>query len=80
MCSRPCLTIALLSTLAPLFATAKPIVSAIKNVASYSSGPIAPGEMILIGGTGLGPAQLVSLQLDANGKVATTLGGVQVLF
>jgi uncharacterized protein (TIGR03437 family) len=68
---------------APLLVLAqatKPVITAVANVASYSPGPIAPGEMILIGGTGMGPSQLTTLQLDANGNVATTLAGVQVLF
>jgi hypothetical protein len=59
---------------------AKPVISAIANVASYSPGPISPGEMVIVFGSGLGPTQLVNLQLDAQGKVASTLSAVQVLF
>src|SRR6266849_612075 len=83
MLGHPRLTTILACAFLPLYAagqTAKPTISAVKNVASYSSGSVAPGEMILIGGTGMGPAQLVSWQLDANGNVATALPGVQVLF
>src|SRR5262249_50746471 len=47
--------------------------------ASYIGQTISPGEVITIFGTGLGPTPLVSLALDSTGKVATTLGGVQVL-
>ena len=60
--------------------TVKPTISAIVNVASYGAGPIAPGEMVAIFGSAMGPPQLVNLQLDAQGKVATTLAEVQVLF
>ncbi len=58
----------------------KPVVVAIVNAASYATGPIAPGEMVIIFGSAFGPAQLVNLQLDPQGKIATTLAGVQVLF
>jgi uncharacterized protein (TIGR03437 family) len=60
--------------------TAKPVITAVANVASYSPGPVAPGEMVIIFGSGLGPSQLVSSQLDAQGRVATTLSNVRVLF
>jgi uncharacterized protein (TIGR03437 family) len=55
-------------------------VLVVDNAASYASGPIAPGEVVAIGGTALGPAKPVSLMLDRNGGVSTLLGGVQVLF
>jgi len=58
----------------------KPVVNAVANVASYGTGAISPGEMIVIFGTGMGPAQVVSAQLDQQGKVATALSQVQVLF
>ena len=41
---------------------------------------LAPGEMISIFGTGIGPASPVGLQLDASGKVSTNIGNTQVLF
>jgi len=40
---------------------------------------IAPGEMIRISGRGLGPAGTLVAQLDSSGRVATVLGGIQVL-
>ncbi len=40
---------------------------------------IAPGEMIRISGRGLGPVATLVAQLDFSGRVATVLGGVQVL-
>ena len=50
----------------------------VTNAASYSSGFISPGEMIAIFGQNLGPAKLVTLQLDGAGRVATSLAGVVV--
>jgi uncharacterized protein (TIGR03437 family) len=52
----------------------------IVNAADYVGGGASPGEIVVIFGSGMGPATLVGLQLDSNGKVATTLAGVQVLF
>ena len=60
--------------------TSKPVVSAVANAASYGTGAISPGEMIVIFGAGMGPAQVVSAQLDSQGRVATTLSQVQVVF
>jgi uncharacterized protein (TIGR03437 family) len=52
----------------------------VTNAASLQNGPLAPGEIITIFGTSLGPVTLAGLQLDANGNVATTVGGTQVTF
>ncbi len=41
---------------------------------------IAPGELLHIAGRGLGPPSALGAQLDSNGRVATQLGGVSVLF
>jgi uncharacterized protein (TIGR03437 family) len=60
--------------------SAQPVISAIANVASYSPGPIAPGEMVIVFGSELGPSRLVNLQLDGQGNVANILSSVQVLF
>lgn len=60
--------------------TGRPVISAIGNAASYGTGRISPGEMVVIFGVGIGPAQLVNLQLTADGTISTTLAGVQVLF
>ena len=60
--------------------TAKPTVAAVTNVASYANGSISPGEMVVIFGSGMGPSSVVGFQLDQQGRVATTLSQVQVLF
>ena len=53
----------------------------VANAASFTAGPIAPGEIITIFGTGFGPEKLVSLQLSANGRFVTTaLSQTRVLF
>ena len=57
-----------------------PQVTAVSNGASFVQGPIAPGEIIAIFGAGLGPSALAGAQLDANGRVADSLGGTQVFF
>jgi trimeric autotransporter adhesin len=40
----------------------------------------APGQMVVVWGSGLGPAQKGSLQLDNNGLVSTSVSGVRILF
>ncbi len=51
----------------------------IVNAASFVSGPIAPGEIISIFGSRIGPNEGVVGQLDDSGRVATALAGTQVL-
>jgi uncharacterized protein (TIGR03437 family) len=50
------------------------------NAASFQGGGVAPGELITIFGSGIGPASLTPLALGADGKVANTLAETQVLF
>jgi uncharacterized protein (TIGR03437 family) len=58
-----------------------PIIKSVVNAASYATGPVSPGEMVTIFGTALGPATAASATMDpATGKLATNIGGVQVLF
>jgi len=57
-----------------------PVIAAVKNAASYAVGGVAPGENIVIGGTGIGPATLTGLVLNANGTIATTVANTQILF
>jgi trimeric autotransporter adhesin len=53
-------------------------VSAVTSGASLLSGPVAPGEVVVIWGSGLGPAQLAQYQADSNGRVPTSVGGTSV--
>ena len=57
-----------------------PVVSAVANAASWAKGAVAPGEIVVIGGTGLGAATVNTLQLTVGGQVATTLAGTRALF
>jgi len=67
-----------LSVTAPL-----PTVSRVVNGASYQANALSPGEVITLFASDaqhpIGPSTPVGLTLDSTGKVATTLGGVQVL-
>jgi uncharacterized protein (TIGR03437 family) len=57
------------------------VLKSVVNGASFLPGPLAPGELFTIFGTGLGPSQPVGFQLTPDGKYATTsLGGTRVLF
>jgi uncharacterized protein (TIGR03437 family) len=60
----------------PPLLTAAGVVSA----ASFLPGAIAPGMIVTIFGSGLGPPAGVSLQLDSSGLVGTQLQGTRVLF
>jgi uncharacterized protein (TIGR03437 family) len=65
---------------APALAALPPIKSVV-NAASYTGGPVSPGELVTIFGTGIGPAAAAGATTDpATGRLATTIGGVQVLF
>ncbi|MGI8991359.1 MAG: BACON domain-containing protein [Bryobacteraceae bacterium] len=57
-----------------------PSVTIVQNAASAISGAVAPGEIVSIFGTNIGPATAVLLQLTSTGAVATTLGNTQVTF
>jgi uncharacterized protein (TIGR03437 family) len=50
------------------------------NGASMLGGPLAPGEIVTIFGTGLGPESAAGARLDEAGLIETALGGGQVLF
>jgi uncharacterized protein (TIGR03437 family) len=57
-----------------------PTITSLGSAASYLGGTLSPGEIITIFGTSIGPTPGVTLALDpSTGKVATTLGGVQVI-
>jgi len=62
-------------------AQAAALFGCVANLASdVANQGVAPGEIILITGTGLGPAQGIGAVPDASGQYPTSLGGVQVLF
>jgi uncharacterized protein (TIGR03437 family) len=53
--------------------------SSVVNAASFQPGPVAPGEIVTVFGTGFGPGPLTRLQLTG-GLANTTLGGTRVFF
>jgi uncharacterized protein (TIGR03437 family) len=57
-----------------------PAISSVTNAASFSPGPVSPGEFITIFGTNIGPVVPAPLKLNALGRVATTLADTQVFF
>lgn len=57
-----------------------PAIGWIVNSASGLQQPAAPGEIVTLYGSGMGPAQLVTARLNQKGMIDTTLGGAQVLF
>jgi len=63
----------LLGTIAPPSA-----VTAVGNAASWQISPIAPGEIIVIGGQTVGAVPLTSATIPATGSIGTTLANVTV--
>jgi uncharacterized protein (TIGR03437 family) len=61
-------------------ATKRPQVATVVNAASFQPGPVAPGEVITIGGTGLGPTTPAGMLVNSAGLVNRSLAGTQVLF
>jgi uncharacterized protein (TIGR03437 family) len=63
-------------------ANASPVLTAagVANAASYVSGAVAPGEIVSLFGTAMGPASPASLALTNPRLVANSLAGVHVLF
>ena len=59
---------------------ARIVAEAITNGATLRAGAVAPGEIITLFGFDLGPTPAAGLQLDAGGRVATSLGGTRVTF
>jgi uncharacterized protein (TIGR03437 family) len=64
-----------------VFAPSAIIITAIENSATGLVGPIAPGELISIKGSGLGPSSGAVFSVDPpKGMVDTTLAGTRVFF
>jgi uncharacterized protein (TIGR03437 family) len=69
-------TLTVTASLPPL-----PTIKGVTNAASYATGSVSPGELVTIFGTNIGPVTAASATTDpATSKLATTIGGVQVLF
>ncbi|PYT29166.1 MAG: hypothetical protein DMG57_12595 [Acidobacteria bacterium] len=50
------------------------------NAANLLPSPVAPGELVTLFGTNLGPPGAIGARLDALGRFSTNLAGVRVLF
>lgn len=58
-----------------------PSIGAVANAASFLTGPVAPGTMVTLFGTALGPDTLATFAPPTGGgTIATTLAGTRVLF
>jgi uncharacterized protein (TIGR03437 family) len=56
-------------------------LTTVGSAASYAAAAVAPGEIVSLFGSNMGPAAGVGLQLANGGKsITNSLGGVQVLF
>jgi len=56
-----------------------PVISGVANAASYVSGTIAPGELVILSGYGLGPEQIASGTPGSDGVYPTQLAGTTVM-
>ena len=56
-----------------------PVITAL-NAASLRQGPVAPGEVLILQGAGLGPETGVVGTLDAAGLIANRMAGTEVRF
>ena len=66
--------------LSPVTGSLPPAIASVFNSALGFSQPVAPGQIVILYGAGMGPADLVTARLDQKGQVDTMLGGAQVLF
>ncbi|HEU0119699.1 MAG TPA: SBBP repeat-containing protein [Bryobacteraceae bacterium] len=58
-------------------------LGSVVSAASYqpnSTGVVSPGQLVTLFGSELGPAQLTTLEVGADGRVTTALAGVRVYF
>jgi uncharacterized protein (TIGR03437 family) len=57
-----------------------PTIASVQNAASFQNAAIAPGQLVSIFGSNIGPAQAVGLTLTPSGNVSTNIGNVRVTF
>jgi len=60
--------------------SAIPQMAAVTNAASFVPGPVAPGELITIFGSGIGPVTLAASSVSSSGVVEDMVADTQVLF
>jgi uncharacterized protein (TIGR03437 family) len=61
------------------FSQTGPQIAAAANSASFLTNGFSPGMIFTLAGTGLGTPATAGIQLDANGRVSTSVAGTQVL-
>jgi uncharacterized protein (TIGR03437 family) len=54
--------------------------SGVVNAATFLAGPVAPGEIITIFGSAIGPAALQGSSVESGNKLSTSIGQTRVLF
>jgi uncharacterized protein (TIGR03437 family) len=65
----------------PCVANPSPILTAVKNAASYASDTVSGGEVVAIFGQGIGPKTLTLAGIDSTtGHLANSVAGARVLF
>jgi uncharacterized protein (TIGR03437 family) len=57
-----------------------PSIAAIANAASYVGGSVSPGEIVVMTGSLIGPAQLATALLATPDSLSTTVGETRLLF
>lgn len=57
-----------------------PVLTTVSNAASFSPGPVAPGELVYLKGSNFGPSSITFFRLTSAGNWDTTLAETQVLF
>jgi uncharacterized protein (TIGR03437 family) len=70
----------LVKKLSPVPVGGAPFLQSIVNAASYAGVTVAPGEIVTLFGSNMGPGTLAQLQLDGSGSISTSLAGTRVLF
>lgn len=63
-----------------IVAQPKPSLTAVTNAASFLSGPVAPGEIVTLFGSAIGPSPLVTYRITEFGRLDTSVGDTQVFF
>ncbi len=56
-----------------------PVLQSVTSAANYNADAVSPGEIVALFGSNMGPASIVTLQVE-NGTVTNSLAGTQVLF
>lgn len=58
----------------------KKLIADVLNSASGMGGAVAPGELVVVYGSGLGPPELAGAVLNSAGKLSKNIAGTSVLF